>query len=326
MPLFNTSSSNIDPDINDEIPNDELPKVDGRRRLSFKRNFFTWSTQRQLIDKNKFLFDSNTLISSKGKKSHHNSYIIKTSKYATNYDESDSDYSSDSNNNLNGGENEKKDYHSMEDLNKNKNSKVVHVAQLSESTLCYSSNTNTINTSNTNTLNTVSFEFNQKIKPISSNDINYGFDDNQNNEGIISNIEEESEKSDEESGGENNGECKVDGEIDDETNDEEVNIEKINTIDNIDNIDIINNINSDDEGDADVSDNEEDDGNIKEKDDILYDSQSKYKSTKKGNKKSVTFCDDIVIIEPRRPQKAKNIFKRAISKIIKKKDMENINK
>jgi len=313
MPLFNTSSSNIDPDINDEIPNDELPKVDGRRRLSFKKNFFIWSTQKQMIDKNKFLFDSNNLIASKGKKSHHNSYIMKSSKYTPNYDESDSDYSSDSNMNMN-GEIEKKDYHSMEDLNKNnKNSKVVHVPQLSESTLCYSSNTNTINTSNTNTLNAVSVEFNQKVRQISSNDINYGFDDNQNNEGIISNILEESERSLNEI---DNVDGKIDDNINDESND---NIYKVDTVGNI-------NIGNSDDEDEEISDNEDVNEIKNEKEDNVNSSQPILKSTiKKGNKKSVTFCDDIVIIEPKKPQTIRNIFKRAISKIIKKKDQENAN-
>jgi len=40
-------------------------------------------------------------------------------------------------------------------------------------------------------------------------------------------------------------------------------------------------------------------------------------------RKTVTFCENIEIIEPRKYKRTKNIFRRAISKIIKKKEEED---
>ena len=358
MPLFNNSSSNIPPEVDSEIPIDELPKIDGRRRLSFKKSFFVWSTQKQILDRNKFIFDSNSMIQSgKGKESRHDSYIIKSKKYNTrgsiNYDESDNDYSSESDIDEN-EENEKKDYYSMEDLDnitalKKKYPKIRNVPPLSESTLCYSSNTNTINT--------ISLEFSQKSRLISNNDINYGLCDNQNNEGILninkedknigensgnngndenkSNINvidgqkesneenkkenneenkietneenkiENNEENKEENNEENNGEDSEEGSIDDyeKSSDQSNNIDDIN----IDNIDKVYNFDFEEYYESDIEENE-----------------NKYslplsKNKKRESKKTVTFSDNIVIIESLKPQKARNIFKRAISKIIKKK-------
>jgi len=311
MPLFsNSSSNNIIPEVDpNEIPNEELPKPDGKRRLSIKKSFFTWSSQKQYIDKNKFLFDSCTVIPGKDKKNSQNSYIMKSNKYATsrssiNYDESENEYSSESDSNGN-EETSSKDYYSMEDLDnitalKTKPPKIRKVAPLSESTLCYSSNTNTINT--------VSLEFNGKSKIMSNNDdngeeaINYGFEENPN-------IDE----------ARNNGFAENPNNEDDEKI-----INKLNSVDyNIGNTD---NIDSSDEDDDD-SDDEDDESNdeLSEPISYSYNRKASRKLTVRNTsaKKTVTFCDDIVIIEPKKQQKTKNIFKRAISKIIKKKDEQD---
>ncbi|OUM65371.1 hypothetical protein PIROE2DRAFT_60030 [Piromyces sp. E2] len=323
MPLFNISSPNIIPEVDsNEVPIDELPKQDGKRRLSLKKSFFTWSSHKQYVDKNKFLFDSCTVIP-KDKKNRHNSFIMKSNKYATsrssiNYDESENEYSSGSD--LNGNEEtSSKDYYSMEDLDnitalKSKPPKIRKVAPLSESTLCYSSNTNTINT--------VSIEFKNKL--ISNNDvnggtgveaINYGFEENPNIEESI-----------------NNGFSDVI-----ENEDEEKDLNEVNNASeefsngNTENI----NMDSSDEEEDDDSSDEDDESNddIFGTNDYSYNRKSSRKSTTNNtsnhmsnntsNKKTVTFCDDIVIIEPKKTLKTKNIFKRAISKIIKKKEEQN---
>jgi len=295
MPLFNNSSSNILPDIDSgDMANEDLPKPDGKRRLSLKMSFFNWSSQKQYIDKNKFLFDSGNL-PSKDKKTSHNSFIIKSNKYSTshpsvNYDESENEYSSGSDLN---DETSSKDYYSMEDLDnippkKTKQKKVRKVAPLSESTLCYSSNTNTINT--------VSLEFNGKNKLISNNDvtgavegeiINYGLEDNPNIEEVVNNGYAESPNEDKMS----------------------------------------NNLDGYDEENDDVSD-ENDESNDELSDSTNYNVNYTYVrkpsklATSVTNKKTVTFCEDIVIIEPK-TYKRTNILKRAFSKIMKKKGETN---
>jgi len=330
MPLFR-STSNLNPDFNDpinDLPIDEITKAECKRRLSFKKSFFTWSTQKDFLDKNKFVFDSNTVI-----KSRHNSLALKSSKCtysgsAVNYDESDNEYSSDSEGDLN-----KDGYFSMEDIDnisalkkypKNKNNN-----QLSESTLIYSSNTNTINT--------VSLEF--KTKLISNNDINYGFDENHINEEEEDTTRDNSEKSGN-STANTSGNSSANTENSTGNNDDNNNtsnnvnisdiIDEINNIniDNIDDIDKINLADMEDE-ESDESDNENNE-NEEEKDKLSDYPNSSYtvpKSIFKTNsttKKTVTFCDDVVIIEPKKPRKGKNLFKRAILKIMKKKDDDKI--
>jgi len=318
MPLFsNLSSNNVIPDVDQgEVPNEELPKQDGKRRLSIKKSFFTWSSQKQYIDKNKFLFDSCSVIPIKDKKNIQNNYIVKSNKYATshsslNYDESENEYSSGSDLNVN-EETIPKDYYSMEDFDnitalKTKPPKIRKVAPLSESTLCYSSNTNTINT--------VSLEFNGKNnKIISNNDenggiaeetINYGFEENPNIEEAINNGFAENPNSED------------DEKLPNHSNNPSEEYEAIDSSDNED----------------DDSDDEDDESS----DEVFtlpsysYNRKASRKSTANNTtittittttanttntlgKKTVTFCDDIVIIEPKTQGKAKNIFKRAIKK------------
>ncbi|KAG4099728.1 hypothetical protein H8356DRAFT_1664261 [Neocallimastix lanati (nom. inval.)] len=312
MPVTDMSS-----EIESEIPfDDDLPKVDGRRRLSFKKSFFVWTTQKQIANKNKFIFDSNPMIHSlTGKNSHHESYIIKSSKYETslsslNYDESDNEFTSESDFNIM-GEDEKKDYYSMEELNnttqiKNNYSKVRKVPQLSENTLCYSSNTNTINT-----VNTISSEFNPKTRLISANDIKNGLD------GDILNIYKNRSKSNDninEINIERNEDIIVENTTENIIENNRENIENVDgkNIENIENIYI-----SDDE----ESDEYNKGDNVKKG--IKYkgssSSSSLTKNNKKTNKKTVTFCDNVTIIESSKPLKSTNIFIRIISKIIRRK-------
>ncbi|ORX60941.1 hypothetical protein BCR36DRAFT_579010 [Piromyces finnis] len=340
MPLFsNNSSINIIPVVDqNEETFDVVPKPDGRRRLSLKKSFFTWSSQKQYIDKNKFLFDSYGAIPKKDKKDRSNSFIMKSNKYSTshssyssvNYDESENELSSGSDLNDN-NENTSKDYYSMEDLDnittlKTKPSKIRKVAPLSECTLCYSSNANTINT--------VSIEFNGKNKLTPNNDvegengeeaINYGFEENPMIEALTTEYNE--------------------NQINENQNEEKV----INSTNNNNN-DIANFCNDDEENsDAEIDADEEDNNSFKNNDEENDDNDdlfeptnysysrrmsrmsrmSRVSKTSKASKRSisnnpsrktVTFCDDIVIINPKKEKKSKNIFKRAISKIIKKKE------
>jgi len=401
MPIFNNSSaSNINPEIDPyELPIDDLQKCDGKRRLSIKKSFFTWSSQKQFIDQNKFLFDSGTILpSKKGKKSLRNSFILKSNKYAisgssVNYDESENEYSSESD--IINEDGDAKDYFSMEDLDnisslKKKFPKVRNVAQLSESTLCYSSNTNTIKS--------VSMEFNGKSKAVNTEEnannedrINE-FEDNQNdNEDNLNNNEKKEEvinhgfeKSkniekkeevinhgfEEDQNNEKKEEVINYGFDEDQNNSEnikkeddenikddiEINYEhdslKRKSIDICDSIkrksiDICDSIKR---KSIDISDNDNisfdefDDTEDESTDEVFLfdDLNSNYSSPSRrfssssrrysnpypnkklsSTRKTVTFCENIEIIEPKKYKKSKNIFKRAISKIIKKKEDEN---
>jgi len=412
MPIFNNSStSNINPEIDPyEIPIDELQKCEEKRRLSIKKSFFTWSSQKQFIDQNKFLFDSGTVFpSKKGKKNYRNSFILKSNKYAisgssVNYDESENEYSSASDIiNENG---DSKDYFSMEDLDnitslKKKFPKARNTIQLSESTLCYSSNTNTIKS--------VSMEFNGKSKAINMEEnannedginefednqnniednpnnsekkeevINYGFEKIQNNEKkeeVINHGFEEDQNIEKKEevinyGFENNQNNEKKEEVinhgfeenqsnekkeevinygfeEDYNNSEKKKKEDENIKDNIE----INYENdsikrkSIDIGDNDnISFDEFDDTEDESADEVFLfdDLNSNYSSPSRkfssssrrysnpypnkklsSTRKTVTFCENIEIIEPKKYKKSKNIFKRAISKIIKKKEEEN---
>jgi len=314
MPLFtNSSSNNILPEVDpNEIPFEELPKPDGRRRLSLKMSIFNWSSQKQYIDKNKFLFDSCSVIPNKEKKTSHTSFILKSNKYATshshssvNYDESDNEISSGSDLNEN-DETSSKDFYSMEDLEnitvlKNKQKKVRKVAPLSESTLCYSSNTNTINT--------VSLEFNGKNKVVSTDmngtiegeTINYGFEENPNIEESANNGYAENPNNEE------NTENRI-------TNEKNVNED-------------FNNIDSSDDDTSDENDESNDELSDVNNYQYVRKPSKQVSNTSAVPKKTVTFCENIVIIEPKKHKnnKTKNIFKRAISKIIKKNKEESNN-
>ena len=383
MPLFNTSISNINPDINpNEIPIDELPKCEVKRKLSIKKSFFTWSSQKQFIDQNKFLFDSNCVLpsSKKGKKNHHDSIILKSNKYtisgsSVNYDESDNDCSSESDIDEEGNG---KDYYSMEDLDnitalKKKFPKVRNVAQLSESTLCYSSNTNTIKSvsmefstkskPNNNTEESPTgeevineFEENQNNNEVNNESVNYGFEENQNNnekkEEVINYGFEENQ---------NNNEKKeevINYGFEKNQNNNENKDEVINSEENQNNNEKKNNYNEDYDIEMSNEDNflkkensdfndtysyedtdEESEDDVFEFDDVnssysnpnpyrFDDFNSSYSNSHPQKKlssarKTVTFCENIEIIEPRKYKRTKNIFRRAISKIIKKKEEED---
>jgi len=419
MPLFNTSISNINPDINpNEIPIDELPKCEVKRKLSIKKSFFTWSSQKQFIDQNKFLFDSNCVLpsSKKGKKNHHDSIILKSNKYtisgsSVNYDESDNDCSSESDidEEVNG-----KDYYSMEDLDnitalKKKFPKVRNVAQLSESTLCYSSNTNTIKSvsmefstkskPNNNTEESPTgeevineFEENQNNNEVNNESVNYGFEENQNNnekkEEVINYGFEENQNNNEKKEevinygfekNQNNNEKKEEvinhgfekNQDNNEKKEEVINYgfeknqnnnenkdEVINSEENQNNNEKKNNYNEDYDIEMSNEDNflkkensdfndtysyedtdEESEDDVFEFDDVnssysnpnpyrFDDFNSSYSNSHPQKKlssarKTVTFCENIEIIEPRKYKRTKNIFRRAISKIIKKKEEED---
>ena len=86
------------------------------------------------------------------------------------------------------------------------------------------------------------------------------------------------------------------------------------------------------DGSIDSSDDEDDDSFDEDEDDELSDPinnlnniKSFKKSTPNNNsvKKTVTFCDDVVIIEPRKQQKTINLFRKAMSMIIRKKNEQN---
>jgi len=389
MPIFNNSSaSNINPEIDpNEIPIDELPKCEGKRKLSIKKSFFTWSSQKQFIDQNKFVFDSGTVLpSKKGKKNHHNSFILKSNKCAisgssVNYDESENEYSSASDIIIEDGD--AKDYFSMEDLDnitslKKKFPKARNVAQLSESTLCYSSNTNTIksvsmefngkakinnteeNTNNEEGMN--GFDDNQNIDDVDDQNnsekkeevINYGFEKNQNNEKkeeVINYGFEEDQNNNEtkevinygfeedQSNSEKKKKCECDNNEDEiEMNNENDSIKRKSIDINNDNISF---------DDSDYADDDESIDEVFLLDDLnsTYSSPSrKFSSPSRkfsnpsrkfsnpspnkklsSARKTVTFCENIEIIEPKKYKKSKNIFKRAISKIIKKKEDDDSN-
>lgn len=87
----------------------------------------------------------------------------------------------------------------------------------------------------------------------------------------------------------------------------------------------------DESDDSDLENDLENDEIEKEKDKLTdYPNNSSYTvpkpifKTNSTTKKTVTFSDDVVIIEPRKPRKGKNLFKRAILKIMKKKEEEKI--
>jgi len=324
-----------------EFDNDFV-KTSGKKRFSFRRSIFPRS-DKQLLEKSKFLFDSSSLISSSNRSSIIKTSTINTSNTSINYDESDNDYSSSDSEEKRIEKEESKDYYSLEELGHDNTSKratpkpttATTVVPLSESTLCYSSNTNTINT--------MSIEFGKNKV---NDEINYGFDENKEiinfgkhdrhesgDSSIVIERRERRESGDSSNAGSSiiigrrerrgsTGSSIMNGRrerresagssvmmgfgnienniiLECESSESEENIKCYN-IDDIENIDIYS-----DDGDDEYEENEENEKNEK---------------TNKKVKKTVKFSDEIEIIEPREYKKSINIFRRAISKIIKKRE------